>query len=234
LRHARIERWSLGESAIHRRHAAAKFLATIVLLISTSTLGRNGGVACALYMALLVGAILLAKLPLWAILRSAMIVLPFAFCFALASSLAGDPEGALWLLIRAYLSSLAALLLIATTPMSRLLAGLEWMHVPGFLLEVMQFLYRYLIVLIEEAGAMRQAALARAGTVRALQFRQAAAAVSVLFARAYARAQAIHRAMLSRGFEGKLPVFTREPFRIADSIFVALTAVIVIAIRAVR
>jgi cobalt/nickel transport system permease protein len=141
-------------------------------------------------------------------------VLPFALCFAVATVLAGDSARAAGLVIRAYLSALAALLLIATAPMPDLIAGLEWLRVPRFLLQVMQFLYRYLIVLVEEATAMRQAGSARGGatgmqSLGKLGFRQAAAAAGVLFARSYARAEAIHRAMLSRGFEGRLPARLR-------------------------
>ena len=54
---------------------------------------------------------------------------------------------------------------------------------------------------------MRKAALARGATVRgmagnAARFRAAAGALAVLFARSYARAGEIHRAMLARGFPG--------------------------------
>jgi len=65
------------------------------------------------------------------------------------------------------------------------------------------------MVLMEEANAMRQAGSSRGGAIGTLQFRQAAAAAGVLFARSYARAEAIHRSMLSRGFEGRLPVRVR-------------------------
>lgn len=231
MRHARIERWSRGNSAIHRRHAAAKILATLTLLISIATLQRDAETACVLYLALLVAAAASARLPVPAMLRGAAGVLPFALCFAVVGAFAGEPARAMWLVIRAYLSSFAALLLIATTPMPSLIAGLESLWAPRFLLQVMQFLYRYLIVLMEEANAMRQAGSARAGSLGTLQFRQAAAAAGVLFARAYARAQAIHRAMLARGFEGRLPVFTRIPFRMSDAGFLAAAAVLSVGIR---
>lgn len=209
MRHARIERWSRGNSAIHRCNAPAKILATLVLLIFIATLKSDAATACGLCFALLLTAALAARLPLPAILWSAAAVLPFALCFAMASAIAGDPGRAAWLVIRAYLSSTAALLLIATTPMPDLIVGLEWLRVPRFLLQVMQFLYRYLMVLMEEVNAMRQAGSSRGGSLGTLQFRQAAAAAGVLFARSYARADAIHRAMLSRGFEGRLPARVR-------------------------
>lgn len=202
MRHARIERWSRGSSAIHRCPAPVKILFALALLISVAVSKSAGAAACA---GLLLAIAVTAGLPLPSLLWSAAAVLPFALCFAVASALVGDSAHAVRLVIRAYLSAFAALLLIATTPMPELIDGLEWLRVPRFLLQVMQFLYRYLIVLGEEATAMRQAGSSRGGSLGKLGFRQAAAAAGVLFARSYARAEAIHRAMLSRGFEGRLP-----------------------------
>lgn len=232
MRHARIERWNRGTSTIHQRHATAKVLATLAMLVSIATLTRHSVGASILYLVLLAAVVLMARLPLGRILLSAAAVLPFALCFALVSALSGQPDRAVMLVVRGYLSSLTALLLIATTPMPDLLAGLELLRAPRFLLQVMQFLYRYLIVLIEEAGSMRDAASSRAGSVRSLEIRQAAGAAGVLFARSYGRAQAIHRAMLARGFEGHLPQFRMARFRTADAVFAILAAGVAVSVRA--
>jgi cobalt/nickel transport system permease protein len=232
LRHARIERWSQGNTVLHRRHAAAKILATIVLLICIGTLTHGMAATCGMYLALLLIAASAARLPLAAVLVRAAVVLPFALCFAVVSALGGDPVRAVLLVVRGYLSSLAALLLISTTPMPALIMGLEWLRAPRFLLLVMQFLYRYLIVLMNEANAMRLAQLTRAGSLRMLQLRHAAAMASVLFARSFARAQAIHQAMLARGFEGRLPSFVQLAFGPSDAAFLAAAAVLMIGVRA--
>lgn len=217
MRHARVENWSRGDSPIHRRHAAAKILAALAILFSIASLQSGALTGYILYIALLLLAGRVARLPLVAMLRAAAAVLPFALCFALVTALAGDRELAVRLVIRSYISALTAVVLVATTPMPRLIAGLEWLRTPRFLTQVMQFLYRYLIVLMEEAGAMGRAAASRAGALRTIQFRQAAGAASVLFARSYARAEAIHRALLARGFEGQMPVFRTQRFTIADA-----------------
>ena len=228
-----MERWSHGNSVIHRRHAASRILATLILLVCVATLTERTPAACGLYLVLLVIAVVAARLPVFAMLSGASVVLPFALCFALVITLAGDPVQAIMLVVRGYLSALAALLLISTTPMPDLIAGLEWLRAPAFLLQVMQFLYRYLFVLIEEAATMRQAGMSRAGSIRALQFRQASAAAGVLFIRSWARAQAIHRAMVSRGFAGRIPTFRRMKFAPADGAFIALAAVLISGIRVV-
>ncbi len=232
MRHLRIESWSTGDSVLHRRHAAVKIVAALALLISIGTLTRHSAAACVVYLGLLLASALFARLPVVALLLAAAAVLPFALFFAAMSLLAGDPAKAALFVARAWLSALVATTLVATTPMPRIIAGLELLRAPHFLLQVMQFLYRYLAVLVEEAGAMLQAGSARAGSPRTLRFRQAAAIAGVLFARSYARARAIHRAMISRGFEGRLPACHQAPFRLTDACFGAGVVAFAIAVRA--
>src|SRR6185437_8497794 len=98
-----------------------------------------------------------ARLPLGQMLLRASSVLWFAGVFALFSWVAGEPGRAAALLLKSYISALAVLLLVATTPMPALLDSLERMGAPAFLLMVVQFLYRYLFVILEEARLMRQA-----------------------------------------------------------------------------
>jgi cobalt/nickel transport system permease protein len=53
----------------------------------------------------------------------------------------------------------------------------------------------------------------------------------VLFARSYGRAQDVHRAMLARGFTGRLhPLFDLH-FRPADAVFAALASLAPVAAR---
>jgi cobalt/nickel transport system permease protein len=232
LRHARIEIWSRRHSPLHRRHAAAKILAALAILVSIAVLPNAPAAAVSCLMVLAVAAVV-ARLPLLSMLGVASVVLPFTLVFAAMSVLAGDPARAVWLVVRAYLSSFTALLLIAATPMPQLIAGLEWLRAPRFLSLVTQFLCRYLLVLMEEAGAMRQAALSRAGSLGAIRFRQSAAAAAGLFVRAHGRARAIHRAMLARGFDGHFPVPAKPPFRPADAGFVCAAAAIAAGLQTV-
>ena len=93
-------------------------------------------------------------------------MLPFSLVFAAVCWLAGDPARGLALAIKSYLSALAVLILVATTPLPALLGGLESLGAPRFLLMVAQFLYRYLFVISEEAQHMRIAAASRGAAER--------------------------------------------------------------------
>ena len=161
-----------------------------------------------------------------AIARAA-VVLPFSGVFALISWLAGDPARALELVLKSYLSALAVLLWVATTPLPALLLSLELLGVPVFLLTVIQFLYRYLFVIAGEAQHMRTAAAARGG----LTFRAAAGALAVLFARSYSRAGQIHRAMLARGYTGQFVPLAPRRFTTTDALFTTLATAAPILLR---
>ena len=129
------------------------------------------------------------------------------------------------LLGKSYISALAVLVLVSTTPLPQLLRGLELLGAPRFLLMVAQFLYRYLFVISEEAQHMRVAARSRGGKGQSgSRFRAAAGALAVLFSRSYARAEAIHRAMIARGFQGRFRLLTALHFGWADAVFLLAAA----------
>jgi cobalt/nickel transport system permease protein len=224
LHHVVLERWSRGDSALHRRDARGKTIALLVFLMLVATSHDAILALGAAYFLLLVAALVWARLPLAAALARSSIVLPFSLVFACISLMAGDAPRAVALLIKSYLSALAVLLVISTTPMPELLRGLESLGVPRFLLMVAQFLYRYLFVISEEAQHMRAAGIARGASVRGLvahgaRFRSAAGALAVLFARSYARAESIHHAMLARGFQGRFHLLSETRFRWVDAVF---------------
>lgn len=236
MHHVVLERWSRGSSILHGRDARVKLAATLVVLLLIGTTPPSRPLAFAAEFALLFATLLASRLPIVSVLVRASAVLPFSAVFAIASWLAGDPARATALIVRGYMSALAVLLLVSTTRLPDLLRALSWLHVPRLIILITQFLYRYLFVLSEQAQHMRLAASSRAGGHRAgasasSRFRAAAGALSVLFARSYARADGIHRAMIARGFSGEFPATALHPIRSMDVVFLSLTVCAALLIR---
>ncbi|MEO8597870.1 MAG: energy-coupling factor transporter transmembrane component T [Candidatus Solibacter sp.] len=207
MHHVTLDQWSRGVSGLHQRDPRVKIAAVLVFLVVLATAHRMLPWLCLALFAVLCTVTLAARIPLAGALTRAGVVLPFSAVFAAVSWLAGDPQRGAALLMKSYLSAFAVLLLVSTTPLPLLLRGFEMTGAPRFLLMVAQFLYRYLFVISEEAQHMRKAAWSRGATAAGLagnaqRFRAAAGALAVLFARSYARAGDIHRAMLSRSFPG--------------------------------
>lgn len=233
MHHVVVEQWSRGSSPLHALDARAKLGALLGFLIAISTTPPLAQAAFAAYAGVLFSALVAARLPLGAMFRRAALVLPFAATFALITWWSGDGARALALAEKSFLSGLAALLLIATTPMTQLLRALDSLGMPRPLVLVIQFLYRYLFVISEQAQHMRLASRCRQGPSagRRSRFRAAAGAVGVLFARSWERADGIYQAMLARGFTGRFPAFAPARFRIRDGAFLVAVTAISVAIR---
>jgi cobalt/nickel transport system permease protein len=231
LHHVVLERWSRGSSAFHRRDPRAKIAALLIFLIVVATTGHGLAILSAALFLLLCASILWARLPLAGALLRAGLVLPFTLAFAAVCWAAGDPARGIALLLKSYLSALAVLLVVSTTPLPLLLRGLEKIGAPRFLLMVAQFLYRYLFVISEEAQHMAIAAASRGGSRTKLRFRAAAGALAVLFARSYYRAQDIHHAMLARGFTGHFRTLGILRWGAADGWFALIASLAPVVLR---
>ena len=234
MHHVLVDRWSRGASPLHALDPRVKILSLLVFLIVLATTAANAVLSLTIYSALLLAGMLIAALPPGALLVRALAVLPFSLTFGLISWLAGDSLRAIGLVEKSYLSSVAVLLIVSTTPLPRLLSGLESLGTPRLLVLVAQFLYRYLFVISEQAQHMRLAAAARQGNPgarRRPRFRAAAGALAVLFAHSYSRAEGINRAMLARGFSGAFPLLKPLRLKVADGLFLAVIVAFLVLVR---
>lgn len=220
---------------MHAREPRVKIVALVSFLIVVATTPFPPILPQIGYALLLGSALLLARLPLLSALLRAAAVLPLSATFASLSLLAGDSARAGSLVAKSYLSALAVLVVVGTTPMPDLLRGLEGLGAPRFLVLVVQFLYRYLFVISEQAQHMRLAALCRGLSGSALgwkgKLQAAAGAVSILFYRSHERASGIHKAMLARGYQGRMPTFTSYRFRWTDALFLTVAVLAPLALR---
>lgn len=232
MHHLVIDRWSRGASSVHARDPRSKLAALLVFLVALSTTPARAQGAFAAYAALLLLVAHKARLPILGLAGRAALVLPFSATFALITWWSGDAERALALAEKSYLSGMAALLLVATTPLTAWTAALESWHFPRMLILVIQFVYRYLFVIAEQAQRMRWAAVCRKGARREyLNFSAAAGLVGVLFARSWERADGVYNAMLSRGFRGRFVPVAPAPFQTSDAIFFSTCLAGCLAIR---
>ncbi|WP_321473937.1 energy-coupling factor transporter transmembrane component T [uncultured Paludibaculum sp.] len=189
-----FDEWSRRKTVLHGLDPRGKIVACLALLILTGVWPLAWTLS-----ALAIVLIFVARLPLFALAARAAVVLPFTVVFAALTAWTGDTHRAVALLWKSYLSALWVCLLMASTPLERLLEGAARLGTPRLLIDVMHFTWRYIAVISAQAWRMRTAALARGGD---RSFQVSASSLAVLFASSYARAERIHRAMLARGAAG--------------------------------
>lgn len=104
--------------------------------------------------------------------------------------------------------------------------GLRGLGVPSFLTNQLMMVYRYLIVLMEEAASMMRARECRGAARRSLPLRMWATMIGQLFIRTVDRAAKIHSAMLARGFTGEIPDrHSKRKWRMSDTVMLLLWSV---------
>jgi cobalt/nickel transport system permease protein len=86
----------------------------------------------------------------------------------------------------------------------------------------MLFMHRYMQVLASELGRMNLARELRSNAAATMTLAVYGSLLGQLLLRTLERAQRIHQAMLSRGFDGHIPLRQRQSWQWADTGFLAI------------
>jgi cobalt/nickel transport system permease protein len=209
-----------GHSWLHGLAAHLKLVALVVFMLVVVATPREWFAAFGGYLLLLLALAGASQVPPSYLARRMVVEVPFVLFAALLPFVATGPHteilglsvsepgllGAWGLLVKGTLGVLASVLLAATTEPRALLAGLGRLRVPAQLVQIMGFMIRYLDVVTDEFWRMHVARASRGFRARdPRQWPVIAKSVGVLFIRSYERGERVHLAMLSRGYDGRLP-----------------------------
>lgn len=207
-------------SPLHRAPAHLKILALVGFMLTVVATPREWYAVFAAYGAVLVGLVALSRVPPGYLLKRMVVEVPFVVFAVLLPFVAQGPRTELlgltvsesgllaaWgLLVKGTLGVLAGVLLAATTEPQQLLRGLERLRLPDQLVQIMAFMVRYLAVVADELHRMKVARESRGFVARdPRQWPVIARSVGALFIRSFERGERVHLAMLSRGYDGRLP-----------------------------
>ncbi|MFI6395702.1 cobalt ECF transporter T component CbiQ [Nonomuraea sp. NPDC050547] len=210
-----------GGSLVHRLPAQCKLLAVLAFAIVVVATPREAFWAFGCYAALLGVVAAVARVPLTFVARRMVIELPFVlFAFlipvigmgerttVLGLSLSVPGLWAAWnILAKASLGVVASILLAATTEPRAVLMGAQRLRVPSLLVQIAMFMLRYMDVIVDEMRRMKVARESRGFEARNMRHIPVIArSAGALFIRSYERGERVHLAMLSRGYDGRMPV----------------------------
>lgn len=236
-----LERYISGTSPLHALDARVKLFVTVAFILVSTLIPAGTWWAYAALLALLLPVLFMTGVPL-PLFRRTFLALPFVLVafpiiFSRPGAAVGSFELGPWtlvasdaglsffisLLIKSWLSILAAVILSGTTPFSGLLHALHWFRLPTVLVGIIGFMYRYLFVIGDEAQRLLRGRAARSaegggthGGSLAWRARVAGSMVGSLFLRSYERSERIYSAMLARGYDGRLMLLDEPKLRTAD------------------
>ena len=222
----RLDLLAQQHTPIHRLDPRAKVLTTGAFLLAVVSFPKYEISALLPFFLYPIVLVTVGQLPLLFFLRKLALVAPFAVMVGIFNPFFDreilvrlGPLGVSggWLsfasiMLRFCLTIGTAFLLIATTSFQGLCLALLRLGLPKVLTVQLLFLYRYIFVLGGEAMRLVRARALRSFGKRGLGMKVFASVVGHLLLRTLDRAQRVHRAMLSRGFDGEVRVL--RPLRI--------------------
>jgi len=216
----------------HRLSAQSKLVATVAFVVVVVLTPREWVAAFAGYALLLGIALGVARVPLSRVLGGLVIEIPFVVFALLLPFVGPAPEGPLGLsiagtwaawniLVKASLGVLAATMLAATTLPSDMVAGLQSLRLPSPIVAIFTFFIRYVDVVADQYRRMRVGQQARGfSSASPRSWPVLAAGLGALFVRSFERGERVHLALVSRGYQGRLP---EPPAGLANSWPIALS-----------
>ncbi len=207
-------------SPLRRIAPLPKVVFLAAFLILTVSLGRYDWMGAALFSFLPLLFSLVGGVSPWRIFIRMAAAWPFVLCAGIANCFF-DRTPVEWLpgltttggvvslavLIGKTTAAIGmTLLLAASTPMSEMTGALARLHVPRILILQLQFMFRYLGVLVEEARNASNAYFLRNPHRKRIPVRDWGALIGRLFLRTVQRANAVHAAMQCRLFRLDAPL----------------------------
>jgi len=221
------------DTPLHRLDPRAKVLTTLIFVVTVVSFGKyeiSAMLPFFLYPVFLSSA---GNIPPSFVARKLAIVSPFIIfvgifnplldreiLLALGSfEISGGWVSFASLVLRATLTLSAVMLLLATTGLNGIAAAMERLGVPRIFTVQLLFLYRYIFVLVEEALRLSRARSLRSFGRRGTELRPLASLLGHLLLRTLDRAERIHQAMLSRGFDGDVRMLRPLRFGAREALF---------------
>ncbi len=216
-----------ADTPVHGLPASWKLAGLMLFAVAVALTPRRALPAFAIDAAVLLAALMVARLSPRVVLTRLTVVVPFLILATTVPFLAegGErvelvgltvPVDGLWgawnIAAKACLGATASILVSATTPLPELVAGLGRLRLPAVVVAIVSFMFRYLDLLVDQLRRMRVAMVARCHDPRWLwQARPIAASAGALFVRSYERGERIHLAMAARGYTGAMPLLAERP-----------------------
>ncbi len=229
----RLDRLSFGDTAVHRLDPRAKVITTMVFLVCVVSFGPYQLLPMLPFVLFPVVLAAEADLPLGFLLRKLLAVAPFAVVVGMFNPLldtetlvtlgglqiSGGWVSYLSILMRFFLTTIAALVLIATTSFAGVCRALGKLGLPDVLVTQLLLLYRYIFVLGGETMRMARARALRSFGKRGMGMGVYTQILGHLLLRTYDRARRVYEAMLARAFDGEVRLEGALHFGARDTVF---------------
>ena len=203
MHHSFTDEFANLDSFLSRLPVKFKIIFCLAFIILVAAMPIRIKFAFLFYSVIIISLIILSRIPWIFFLKRVLVILPFVVLVAISVPFIQKDGWTIFFncLIKAVLIILCLILLIQTTRFHRLLNALSELKVPGFIIMLLSFMYRYLFLVEDEILRKKRALESRNVGKKDWQvFKSIANMTGSLFIHSYERAERIYLAMCARGY----------------------------------
>ncbi len=236
-----IETDAIDRGSRYRINPASRIIVCFLFLLSMLTFSVFNIIDTIPYAIIVILLTLLVNIPLSYIFRKTKYLLLFVFFIAAFNPLL-DRRPAIningfiisygWLsfftiILRGYISVTAAMILILSSGFIPLCRGMEKLKIPKLLVTQLLFVYRYIIVLLEELAQIINSVKARGYGKNKFPVKLWSVFIAQLLIKTYSRAEMINYSMIARGYDGDIKTFSENKWQRSDTVFCIVSILII-------
>lgn len=241
-----IDRYAEMDSPIHRIEPRIKVVSFGILIVSAVFAST---IPAALFFLVVAAALLLvSRLPVRFICTRMKVICVFVIPILILmpitvpgipilslGPLAFTAEGlsfAVLVTIRSVTAILLVVTMLGTQRFDTTLKALALLRVPGIIVQMLLFTYRYIYVMIDEFLRIWSSMRAKGYTFRFTRhgLSMIGNCIGMLLIKSYERAERVYQAMIAKGYAGKPVSFSSFQITLPDGLFCAAVVVLAVAV----
>lgn len=239
-----IDELSKQNNLVNNIHPLFKLILTLVYICVLASFNRYEVAGLLPFVLYPVAVILICDIPLTKIFKRVLLIEPFIVITGILNpvfdknlvEIGGFVVSEGWLtflslVIRSTLMVTAGFLLIATTGIDDIAKTLSMLRVPSVFVLLFLLTYRYIFVLMDEAGRLLKAYYMRAPNQSGVKIRVWGSMVGQLLIRTFNRAQTIYQSMVLKGYNGRYNSVVGKRIKPGDVVYFALWLAFIAAVR---
>ena len=236
---------SAMDSSVHRRHPIAKIIITIVYIIFVLSFQPDniGGLTPMLVYPVVI--FMFSDISIGLFFHKFRIVLPFLIFLGIFNPIINRTPAVILgpvvisngmisfitLIIKELYVLAAVFLLVATTGIEGICAGLKKMGIPRFLLGQLLITYRYISLFVGEFDNLSDAYMMRSPGRKGISYKEWGSFFGGLLLRSINRSKAVYESMKMRGYTGVFENGDVKRFNYVDLVYIILWICILTLLR---
>lgn len=230
----RLDEVGEQETIIHRIDPSIKIVLTFIYIIKVISMDKIniGDILVVVVYPLVI--FILGNIPFMIIAKKLIIAMPLILSIVVVN-LFIDPSiyqmtKSIMLISKTILTVFSGLLLLASTGMNNIILGLKKLHVPDMFVMQLSMIYRYIIVMIEEASKIRNAYSLRSGSNKGIDILDFGLILGRMLLKTIDKGENVYKAMKLRNYNNTYYICNNKKINYKDILYLIFWATMFVMI----